>query len=45
MPRDCVLNLDVVNTIPKASLSRRIGALSGIKLAEVSKAIHFAPDL
>jgi len=45
MPRDCVVNLDVVNTVPKASLSGRICALSGVKLAEVSKAIHFALDL
>jgi mRNA interferase MazF len=45
MPRDCVVNLDVVNTIPKASVSTRICILSSGKLAEVSTAIHFALDL
>ena len=45
MPRDCVVNLDVLNTIPKASLSSLICKLSGAKITEVSKAIHFALDL
>jgi mRNA interferase MazF len=42
VPRDCVINLDLVNTIPKSALAQRICALSDSKLVEVSKAIRFA---
>jgi mRNA-degrading endonuclease toxin of MazEF toxin-antitoxin module len=45
MPKQCVANLDVINTIPKAILSRRISELSTTKLAEVANAIRFALDM
>lgn len=45
VPRDCVVNLDVINTIPKSSLVQQICTLSSARLAEVSNAIRFALDL
>jgi len=45
LPKPCVVNLDVVNTIPKAALAERITTLSVAKLAEVAKALRFALDL
>jgi mRNA interferase MazF len=45
VPKDCVVNLDVLNTIPKAALPRRICELSSSKLTDVAGAIRFALDL
>jgi mRNA interferase MazF len=45
MPKPCVVNLDVVNTIPKSALTQSIGQLSAEKLADVSQAARFAMDL
>src|SRR3954470_13743030 len=45
VPTDCVVNLDVLNTIPKAALDQRICSLTATKLAEVTTAIQFALDL
>lgn len=45
MPRDCVVNLDDILTIPKARLVERITTLSTEKIALVAKAIAFALDL
>ncbi len=40
--RGSVVNLDNINTIPKASLERRVAGLSDEKLAAVDAAIRFA---
>ena len=45
LPQDGAVNLDVINTVPKASLLRRITVLSIDKLAAVDAAIHFALGL
>jgi mRNA interferase MazF len=45
VPKDCVVNLDVINTIPKSTLVGRICLLSQARLAEVDAAIRFALDL
>lgn len=42
MPQEGAANLDVINTVPKSSLLRRITVLSPEKLAAVDAAIHFA---
>lgn len=43
--RRSAVNLDNINTIPKASLERRVASLSDEKLAAVDTAIHFAVAL
>jgi len=43
--KECVVNLDLLNTIPKNNLTQRICTLSKSKLAEVAEAINFALDL
>jgi mRNA interferase MazF len=45
VPKDCIVNLDVINTIPKSTLSTRVCVLSQPRMAEVAKAIRFAIDL
>ena len=45
LPKPCVANLDVINTIPKTALTQRISTLSSTKLAEVAKAARFALEL
>ena len=45
MPRPCVVNCDVLLTVPKARLVRRMTKLSASKMAEVHQAIRFALDL
>lgn len=42
MPRGCVVNLDVIDTIPKALLKSRVCALTAEKREEVLQALHFA---
>ncbi len=42
LTRRSVVNLDVVYTIPKAALRRRIGVPSPEKIARIDQAIHFA---
>ncbi len=42
MPKPCVVNADVLLTIPKRMLLRRVGALSGAKMALVADAVRFA---
>ena len=42
MPRACVVNADVILTVEKSLLSRRICALHPAKLAAVGRAIKFA---
>ncbi len=45
MSKECVVNLDVINTIVKASIVQHICRLSPAKLAEVAKAARYALDL
>ena len=45
MPRDCVINCDVLITVSKSRLLRRIAKLSSAKLVEINQAIRFALDL
>jgi mRNA interferase MazF len=45
LPRPCVANLDVINTVPKARLRRYIATLSHEKLGAVEAAVHFAMGL
>jgi mRNA interferase MazF len=42
MPKACVINLDNINTIPKALLSQRISILSVPKMRLVEQAIKFS---
>jgi mRNA interferase MazF len=42
MPQACVINLDIITTIPKDCLHNRITTLSNKKMKEVAAAIHFA---
>jgi mRNA-degrading endonuclease toxin of MazEF toxin-antitoxin module len=42
MPRNCVINLDRLVTIPRAMLARRITALPVGRMREVERAIHLA---
>jgi len=45
MPRDCVANLDSIQTIAKARLSSRVAALHPAKVLEVNRALKFALGL
>jgi mRNA interferase MazF len=45
MPRQCVINLDEILTIPKGRLTQRVTALSPQKMSAVARAIVFALDL
>ncbi len=45
LPKKCVANLDVINTIPKSLLTQRIAILSAGKQREVQDALQFAFDL
>jgi mRNA interferase MazF len=45
MSKDCVVNLDLINTIPKASLGQRVAPLQAPKMVEVEKALRFALGL
>ncbi len=45
LPKPCVANLDVINTIPKATLVQHICTLSAAKMADVGRAARFALDL
>jgi mRNA-degrading endonuclease toxin of MazEF toxin-antitoxin module len=42
---ESAVNLDDINTIPKASLDRRITMLSPAKMADVAAAISYALEL
>jgi len=41
----CVVNLDVINTVPKALLTERITTLSEEKMAQMEAAIRYALGL
>jgi mRNA interferase MazF len=45
VPKECVVNLDLINTIAKSHLSSRICVLSDVKLDEVAAALRFALDV
>src|SRR5881628_1621897 len=45
LPKACVVNLDVINTVKKISLTDFITKLSEEKLQAVEKALKFAMDL
>ncbi len=42
LPKKCVANLDVINTIPKSLLKERIVPLPAAKIAELETALCFA---
>lgn len=45
LPRRCVVNLDVLTTVPKRTLARRLAELGPAKLAAVERALRFALGL
>ncbi|MBI4615469.1 MAG: type II toxin-antitoxin system PemK/MazF family toxin [Planctomycetes bacterium] len=45
LPRKCVVNLDVIQTIPKRLLTDRITVLSASKVQAVESALKFALNL
>lgn len=45
LPKECCVNLDVINTIPKTLLTEHIVSLAGEKREAVEKALKFALDL
>ena len=45
MPKDCVINLDSIGTVERATLSQRICLLSSERMDQVHQAIKFALDL
>jgi mRNA interferase MazF len=45
MPRECIVNLDTVTTIPKDALSERLAVLSRSKMTAVDGALRFALGL
>jgi mRNA interferase MazF len=42
LPTDCAVNLDHIQTVPKAHLESRIASLSSERMMEVQRAISFA---
>lgn len=45
LPKDCVVNLDEILTVPMSLVASRICTLDEAKIREVEKAICFALDL
>jgi mRNA interferase MazF len=45
MPRECVINLDTITTIPKDALGERLVQLSRRRMAQVERALKFALGL
>ncbi len=45
LPRDCVVNLDWLVTLPKVDLLERAGTLSAARLRQVDEALRFALGL
>jgi mRNA interferase MazF len=45
MPRDCVVKLDTVTTIPKDALKERLTVVSRAKMTAVEAALRFALGL
>ena len=42
LPKECVVNLDTITTIPKSMLSERISLLPASKISALDEAIRFA---
>jgi mRNA interferase MazF len=42
LSKECVVNLDVINTIPKQILTEKISRLSSVKMDQIHKALKFA---
>lgn len=42
LPRSCVVNLDVINTIPKKLLTERVSTLTPAKIKSLESALKFA---
>lgn len=45
LAKDCVINADVIHTIRKARLQRRLAVLPAAKLADLERAVRFALGL
>jgi mRNA interferase MazF len=45
MPQNCVVNCDVLLTVPKSRLTSRIARLSGQKMNDVHTALKFAMEV
>jgi mRNA interferase MazF len=45
MTKDCAINCDHIQTVPKGKIGSLITAISKDKLEQVREAIHFAVDL
>ncbi len=45
LPKACVVNLDTITTIPRRTLTKRIGPLPAEKLAALERALMFALGL
>ncbi len=45
LPRPCVVNLDNILTIPRARLTRLLGALSQQKVNDLKRALRVALDI
>jgi mRNA interferase MazF len=45
LPKRCVANFDVVTTIPKQALTRRVSRLAAEKVAAIDRALMFALGL
>ena len=45
LPKACVVNLDVINTIPKRLLSARVGVLAPEKIGDLNAALRFSLGL
>jgi len=42
MPQDCAINLDIIATILRATLTTRVTQLSDGKMRDVERAIHLS---
>lgn len=45
LPRACVANADVIDTIPRSMLGDRIASLDPSTMADIDRAIHFSLGL
>jgi len=45
MPRECVVNLDVIYTIPKRELVEKVAGLTSVKQAYVDQALKYVLNL
>ena len=45
LPRECAVNCDHLQTVPRARLGAPVGSLSTQKMEQVAQAVRFALDL